>query len=196
MPNPPLRPRITVENLENGIRITIESRAGVLQAIWFGIWFLIWNFLTANIHTAWQQMIIRTELSPDSNASGTFSQFLIPILGIFLVVFLLLSAIAIFAYFWSNTGREIIEVNSQTITISRQLMDRRVSRTYSINLVNDLRVESPSSQILGKILGHVGIVAFTYRVKTVHFGLDIDESEAKQLISVIIQHLPSVEFNS
>lgn len=191
MPNLSHRPRSTVKNLENGVQITIESRAGVLQVIWFGICFLIWNLLTANIHTAWQQMILRTELSPDSNASGTFAQFFIPILGILLVVFLLLSAIAVFAYFWSNIGSEIIEVNVQTITISRQLMDRKASRAYPINLVNDLRIKSPTSRITEKIFGHVGLIAFNYGAKTIHFGLDIDETEAKQIITAITQYLPN-----
>jgi hypothetical protein len=136
-------------------------------------------------------------------SGGSFSLFLIPLIcvGFFILIFLALGAFAIYAYVWQLAGKEIVEINSQTMSISRQIFGWKKSSDYSSNLVRNVRVNVQPVlfaplQMFRKLSGRTGMIIFAYEAKTIHFGLDIDESEAKQLISVITQHLPSVEFNS
>lgn len=186
----------TVEKTEHGVRLTLPSKKGVFQILWFTLWLLVWGLLTANIFYLARQLFTMAGMSQESGES--FSLFLIPLIciGFFILILLALGAFALYAYVWQLAGKEIVEINSKTMSISRQISGWKKSNDYSSNLVRNVRVNGQSVffaplQTLRKLSERTGMIVFEYETKTIYFGLDINESEAKQIISTITPYLPN-----
>ncbi|MCB9134365.1 MAG: hypothetical protein H6636_02995 [Anaerolineales bacterium] len=188
---------LTVEKTEHDIRLTLPSKKSIGQILWFTFWLLGWGLLTANVYYLVRQLFTMASLSQESG--GSFPLFLIPLIcvGFFILILLVLGAFGIYVYVWQLAGKEIVEINSQTMSISRQILRWKKSNNYSSNLVRNVRINVQSVsfaplQTFRKLSGRTGMIIFDYEKKIFHFGLDIDETEAKQIITALTQYLPNV----
>ena len=120
-------------------------------------------------------------------------------LGLFLlIIFILLLALTasyIYRTLWWIAGREVVEAGPDILKVARQIFGWRSIREYRAAEVKDLHttVEQSGSVLLTSIRrlwGLDGRIAFDYGAKTFRFGLEIEEAEAKQIISVIKVYLP------
>lgn len=198
MPIKPPSPRHTVQELENGIRVTLPSKKNAFRLVWFGLWLLVWGYMAGSIFYVWAVLIgvatgLLGDTSSDSNPAVLMSivcilPFLIALLGV--------GGVVIYSFLWQIVGKEIIEANANLMTLTRQIFGWKKSGEYSSEMVRDLRVnpQQPSAfapiRSFQKLVGQDGLIAFDYGAKTFRFGLEIDEAEAKQIVSVLQQRLP------
>jgi hypothetical protein len=107
-------------------------------------------------------------------------------------------ALVIFVLAWQLFGREVIKVSSQAIVTDRVVLGFGRPKEYSAQHIKSLRLSaavnandmygwSRAEQLYGLTGGRV---AFDYGFKTIHFGIGVDEAEAKQIIAEITQRFP------
>jgi hypothetical protein len=125
--------------------------------------------------------------------------WLIPM--VVLIIWTLGSTLALNAFLWHLAGKENIEVSYKTIKIQNTVFGFGRTKEYLATHVRDLRV-SPlgfDGNVFGWSKGinfwcrYGGLITFDYGAKTFHFGCDIDEAEAKQILEKILIRFPSFE---
>jgi hypothetical protein len=126
----------------------------------------------------------------------------IPVL-IFIVIFLTIAGgFMIHSIAWQISGKEIVEVTAQSITIRRVALGLSSPKEYSANDIKDLRVSSSNMNLNHPMLiwnntssypwqnNNIGSLAFDYGARTFRFGGGVDEAEAKQILAEIQQKYP------
>jgi len=111
----------------------------------------------------------------------------------FLIAFMLfIGGSGIYWIIWKLAGKEIIEVNNQALAITKQIFKWKRKSEFSTSLVENLRVNTikPNRftapyRAIQSMLGHDGIINFSYNRKSIRFGLDISEDEGSQILSLI-----------
>jgi hypothetical protein len=103
---------------------------------------------------------------------------------------------AIYTLLWQIAGKEVVDINSQLITIRRMTLGIGIPKEYIGECVKDLRVSPPVYSSLGWSRGAEfwglsgGWIAFDYGAKTIRFGSGVDEAGAKQVVSSIKERFP------
>jgi hypothetical protein len=200
MPIKPPAPRHFVENLAHSVRVTLPGKKGLFKIVWFCIWLLGWLYMTGSVIIFLAVMMggatgLFGVYSPDATSNSGFL-IVIACLIPFLIALLGMGGIVIYSLLLQIVGKEIIEANSQTLTITKQIFGWKNFKEYATEAISDLRVNTqqlssiPPIASIQKLLGQDGMIAFDYGAKTFRFGLEIDEAEAKQIIFVLRQHLP------
>lgn len=191
MPIKPTLPRFSIQEVENGVQVTLPSKKNVFSLIWTGFIMLLWlNMAGAVLNIEGTSIGVATGLigdeppPPDGMIGFSFMLLLLifPILAI--------GVILVFNFLWQIAGREIILSNPQTLTIIRKIFRWKKSREYSSELVKDLCVNYretgyPPLRPFQMLLGRYTMIAFDYGAKTYRFGFNIEEAEAKQMIAAI-----------
>jgi hypothetical protein len=183
MPIKPFLARHTSEDTGSALRISIPSRKQWLIILFISIWTIGWAFgeITA----------LGAILSGQAaDGSGSF-------LLIWLLFWTIGGCFAVFILTWQLFGKEVIEVSSQAIITKRVLFGVGSPKEYSYEYIQALRVSLHANGDLfgwsraGRMYGlSGGLIAFDYGAKTIHFGIGIDEAEAKQILVEITQRFP------
>lgn len=126
------------------------------------------------------------------NADYSVSWFLVLLFFLLWLTSIFYGIQGVYIISWELFGKEIIEKNSHTFCISKQIFRWKRSRNFSIEEVLDIRVNTqyPNNNFImlyQELTKRNGRIAFDYGAKTYRFGLDIDEAEAKQIIKAINQ---------
>jgi hypothetical protein len=87
-------------------------------------------------------------------------------------------------------GREVIRVNSETVTIRTEIFRLGLAKGYLVREMRNLRFQAAAGVGKGRTASRI---AFDYGAKTVTFGAEIDEPEATELIGRIRQRCGIVE---
>jgi len=188
MPIKPTQPRHKVQQLSDGIQIVIPSKKNFFRIIWFVLGVTMWVYMTGSV-------VYITSLLIMGLGSNTGMWIFIGFL-VFILLFLVgLGSYIIYSLLWQFTGKEIIIVKNDFLRISRQIFNRNKFLEYSMQSISDLRASTPqtalfaSVKIFKNISGQSGMIAFDYGAKTVRFGFEIEEAEAKQIVSVLQESL-------
>ena len=189
MPIKPTQPRYKVQQLNDGIQIVLPSKKNFFRIIWFVLGLAMWLYMTGSVVYITSLLIIGLG---SNNGMWIFIGFLA-----FILLFLVsLGAYVIYSLLWQFTGKEIIIVKNDVLRISRQVFNWNKFLEYSIRSVSDLRASTPQQSVLftsikifKNISGQNGMIAFDYGAKTIRFGFEIDEAEAKQIVSVLQESL-------
>ena len=183
MPVKPYAARHTTEDFGDTLEITIPSQKLWFQvlsvSLWFGIWLLSEIFLLIVMRNPQFQV---------------FNILMIAWLGIWT----LSGAIAIYILLWQFTGKEVIEVSNQALTINRVISGFSSPKEYSAEYISGLRISaavnvnpmvgwSRTWQLYGM---SGGLLSFDYGAKTISFGLGIQEAEARKILEEICQRFP------
>lgn len=123
--------------------------------------------------------------------------------SIFLIIILTVAAgSGVYNFVWLISGREIVEVTTQSITIHRVALGLGPSKVFSGTQIKDLRVSPSNMNFDHPILmiydtyyfpSHhvdIGTLAFDYGAETFKFGGGVNEAEAKQILAEIQQKYP------
>lgn len=93
------------------------------------------------------------------------------------------------------TAREIVQVNSELLTINRRELGIERSRTYLAIEIQRLQVfpvygtwHERNFVVFGRTRGTLG---FEYRLKRIRFGTSLDEYEATQILKTIATRFPN-----
>jgi hypothetical protein len=117
-------------------------------------------------------------------------------------IWTILTVYAVYDLLWEIEGREIIRIDGKALTIKRGVWGLGRTRLFSLNEIRHLRFypweERPlvafrylywrqlRSRRAWKSL------AFDYGSRTCHFGIDLDEQEAKGLLKAITERFPDI----
>ncbi len=103
---------------------------------------------------------------------------------------------AIYQWFWTAFGKEVVQIREGDLTIKREILGRGRTRTFPIGSVTDLRASGifPSSSYWDNYLVQMrlrgGTVAFDSQGRTQRFGIQLTESEAQQVVQELRSYLP------
>jgi hypothetical protein len=99
-------------------------------------------------------------------------------------------ALAASAFVWMLLGREVIVMDGRVLSLRSELLGLPLGRErrYALSDVKDLRC-SPLAQ-LPRSRRSVGLIAFDYGAKTIRFAADVDEAEAKMIVSRLTARTP------
>ena len=188
----PPGPKHTSEDLGDKLLISIPSLKNWFLVFFLGFWLILWVI---------GEVGILLFLILDTGKNGYDGP---PIL--FLIVWIIFWTIgggfAIYQLAWQIAGKEVVEVTTQGITISRAVLGLHSSKEYSANYIKELRVSSSNMNLSHPMLmwsysssspwrhNVIGSLAFDYGAQTFRFGMSIDGAEAKQIVAEIQQNYP------
>lgn len=171
----------------SSLTITIPSRKHVLKII-FSIAFLtVWLFA--------EVMVIRQFLGGEPKEA-----FFYVFTTVWLLGWTAGGMMIIYGLFWSVIGEEIIEVNTVSLSVKKRIFRGR-TKEYSVNHIRNLRVSTESISFHDFSAGwkfwtgSKRAIAFDYGGKTIRFGNEIDEAEAKYIIDKITERCPALKEN-
>ena len=197
---PPL-PRYTINRLGNGIQVILPSKKNYLRISWYGLWLLVWLTIFLGGSTVLTLVAVEAASiarSAKTDPSGNSVLWILCSFAIVpLAILLSIGGGVLYSFLWQILGREIITVDSQGLTVMRQILGWKRQSDYARNDILDLRVSTPQrvkqfipATLFQHLSGQHGMIAFDYGAKTFRFGLDIDEAEAKQIATKIRAWLP------
>jgi hypothetical protein len=172
--------RATINNVGEQVCIKIPTAKNVLKIVFLGAWLGAW-FLGET--SAIQQVV-----SGKSHSSDFFMLF-------WLCGWTIGGGWAILTLLWNAAGREEITVGQGMIKIKKTIWGIGLSREYTLSSTRDFRVVSDhnsdsafnGTRGLG-FWGYIcGPIVFDYGMKTIKFGLGIDEAEARYIIEVLAE---------
>ena len=193
-------PRHTVRRLEESVEIVLPTKKQFFRIAWFGLWFLVWAYMTGSVIYILTFIAIAIFGSPQNgaDASAEYGILILPAVFVLLILFALLGmgGFGIYQFLWQLVGKEVVNINNQNMSVSRQVFKWNRTAVYSVKDIQDLRVSILVQSFFGvvrsvqRFTGKNGIIAFDYGAKTFRFGIEIDEAEAKQIVGVLQPYLP------
>src|SRR4030095_14423305 len=188
----PPAPKHTSENLGDKLMISIPSLKNWFLVFFLGFWLIMWVIGEVGVLLF---LILDTSKSVYDGPP-------IPFLILWIIFWTVGGGYAIYQLAWLVAGKEVVEVTTQGMTISRVVSSIRSSKEYSSNYIKELRVSSSNMNLNHPMLmwpysyfspwrhNIIGSLAFDYGAQTFRFGMSIDEAEAKQIIAEIQQRYP------
>ena len=187
--------RFSIQDSDNSLLITIPGKKNIFEILFLPIalylsyigGYSLYLFGLVNFY-------FTLSLSQASWDSRTLIFFIImDIISFLFICFLLFWIFYVFASTLRHmAGNEIVGLNGQSLTITKQIFGWKRMRTYSVDSVKDLRVEmiKPNLliilyQALQAAMWRNGVIVFDYNGKSVRFGLDISEDEGGYFLTKI-----------
>lgn len=159
--------------------VTIPSKTNVFMVLFLGFWLVGWGFGEVSV--------IAQLLSRDT---GGDSLFLLAWLGGWTIG----GAFAIYAWFWSVFGKEILLLDANRLRHTRYTPVFSRKRDYDVHHISNLRVDSSVGSIFNQSYGMEfwgisgGSVHFDYGRSTHKFGNSMDDADAKFVIEQLKAH--------
>ena len=178
----PAKPRSTIVEEAEGLRIIIPAKRNRLIILFLGFWLSFWLLVGGGFIVAAIVSLVR-----GTEGGG----FMLAFALFWSVGWAFGAGFAGYTLLWQVAGREVVLVNSAALTTRREVWQFGRSREYDLMHVRDLRAApvafnpwdwSGAMQFWG-ISG--GSVAFDYGAATYRFGTSLDEAEAKRLVETI-----------
>lgn len=169
--------RATIDNVGEKICISIPTAKNIFKIVflfvWLGGWFMGETTVAAQLFSG--------KLRGDS------------FLFFWLCAWTIGGCWAIIMLMWNLAGSERITVAQGMLRIEKKILGFSKSREYSLSAIRDFRVEKDgnSNSLFAnrggmQFWGYVnGPIMFDYGMKTIKFGLGIDEAEAKHILGIL-----------
>jgi hypothetical protein len=199
-----LQHRHKTQNLSDGLQVVLPSKKNALWTLWLGICLFMWGYITGSIGYILFLSLRIIGVNLVRNQSAVFSDYVsIIFVSIFTFAFLLLFLVmglpAIYSFLWHIAGKEILRITSDSLTLTRQIFNWKKVRKYSPVSITGLQFMPPRKSFLvpfknlRKNPEKNGVIVFEHESRNHRFGLEIEEDEAKQIISAIQEHLVQVK---
>lgn len=178
----PSQPTFRWEDQGGRVRLTLTARRNWFVLLFLSAWLVGWGV---------GEFMVPTQMLGKSGRTG-IDLFAVA----WLVGWTLGGGFALYIWLWNLIGREIIEIDSESLRIKRAVGSVGPLREFSLGHVRALRVApvgfSPFDFASGMRFWGVGggSIAFDYGAKTYRFGSALDEAEAKQVLARIGDRLP------
>ena len=171
----PPKPRSTLEEGPEGLRITIPVKAHPLFLCIAGLWIVMGIF-----------GIVTMANHPRAGTERFPQEMFGPVI--------LFSLFALCLILWNICRRQVVTVRAKVLMVRTEVMRIGRSREYDLQQVKNLR-PAPTSGT-SDWLAHLyrfpgftpGSILFDYGARTFRFGPGIDEPEARKLIDAIQRH--------
>lgn len=161
--------RATISTFGNQLEIYIPTKKSVFNILFVGVWLVGWYF---------GEMSALTQV-----LNGGIHGFLI----IWLCLWTFAGACTIFNLLTEVAGSETTTLQGEYLQIKKAIFGIGIIREYKLTNISNFRIASDqqSSSFFRRrnwtSFGS-GPIYFDYGMKTVKFGLDIDEAEAKHIL--------------
>ncbi|HSH01407.1 MAG TPA: hypothetical protein VLL52_02740 [Anaerolineae bacterium] len=189
--------RHTINHNGHTLTVTIPSQRNIFIIIILSIWLLFWSIGELVVGGMLIAGVISFIIDPDPIAAV----MLLP--GLFMIIWFIFWTIgggfATYTLLWSIAGQEIITINDQTLTLRRALFRFGKPKEYTTDHIRDLRASAETlspNNVMNPARGLAfwgitgGNIAFDYGAQTYRFGAGIDEAEAKQIVTTILDRYP------
>lgn len=116
-------------------------------------------------------------------------------ISLWLVGWLLGELWAIYSWFWTAFGKEIVRIGEGTLMIKRDILGYGRTRSFPIGSVTNLRATGifPTTSYWGNYFTQMkltgGTVAFDSRGETHRFGIQLTEPEAQEVVRDLTPYL-------
>lgn len=156
-----------------GFELHINARRKWGSIIFLPFWLAGWTY--GGI------MAMKWILYPGPSTSRAF-------ISIWLVGWALGEGWAIYQWFWTAFGKEIVQIREGNLTIKRNILGRGRMRIFPIGTVSNLRASGlfPSSSYWENYLAPLklggGMIGFDSQGQTHRFGIQLTESEAQNVV--------------
>jgi hypothetical protein len=188
--------RFSIQDVDNGVLITIPGKKNILEAIFFVPMALLWSYFAGYMIYFFALINFGVILAFFQDTWDSKIYITFAIMDIFTFLFISFVVLWIWVVLESTirhmTGKEIIETNGQALTITKQILWRRKSSEFPSGSITNLRVDVIKPGLLTapfrafqSALGRNGIIVFEFEGKTVRFGLDITEDEGKYIMTAL-----------
>ena len=186
MPVKPTAPKHKTEILGDRLTISVPSPRPWVLSIFVGLGVVF--FIISGV------IILGGLVTNSDGFEGPI--FLLVILIIFWTV---AGGLMIYQFAWQISGKEVIEITTQSIIISRVVLSLRTPKEFSSEYIKDLRASTSNVDLNPYLVGYsgfygwryeLGSLAFDYGSRTFRFGSGIEEAEARQIIAEIQQKYP------
>lgn len=181
-----------MEQLPNGRAIIEENLEALTIRIpakkqWLVIGFIaIWIAMTANAYT-----VIPFQFSWDFSQNRFDNWFMI--LWYFGLAFAIINVVV--CLIWFFTGVEIITLTHDgQLTIDKKPIPFIRKKQYDLRQAEffrirpqDLSDKKQNLKLLTAFYSNIGIIHFDYGMKTIRFGSEIDEAEARHLLETLVK---------
>ncbi|MDX1921249.1 MAG: hypothetical protein SFU25_11020 [Candidatus Caenarcaniphilales bacterium] len=184
-----MKPRYKKTESKDELVITIPSnKDGIFLLIWFSFW------IFGGI------MVILEFFKSIFIEHKTFFSFENIFILVWLCFWIAGLTIAIYALAWTFSGNEEIKISSSKLKIGRKTFIWSSSKEFYLAQVKSFRAFTPNFLSFwfrrGTYLygdgGAKESFAFDYGAKTIKFGLDLDEAEAKMIVQDIQNKFPEL----
>ena len=182
----PPGPRSTATETQDGLQIFIPARRNWFLIAFLGFWLTMWLSIGGTAVFTFAARATR----------GGFTLFTLA----WSLFWAAAACATAYTWLWNVAGRDVVVVSDRALSVQRRIGPLPAGRRYehAAEHVRDLRanpvVAGPwgafgSSMRWGGI--GAGGIAFDYGSRTQRFGDTLDEAEAKQLVELIKQRLPT-----
>jgi hypothetical protein len=179
----PQSARFQIDNTRDGLRAIIPARRNWFIMLFLLAWLGGWAFGELN---AARELLAASAKTPTA------------FLFFWLVGWTLGGAFALITVLWQVAGREVITVNSTTLSQRVEILGLGRTRSYRASEVKSLRATDYSINpftnqrawfppLTGSGLGPV---AFDYGARTFRFAPSLEEAEARMLVRALSSKLP------
>ena len=179
---PPPSTRYTLDDSAEKLKITIPGGTQWSRILHIFASLIVWFFV---------EMFSVSGLMYSDDAEGP---------GLILLIWITIWTIAglwtMYFLFMLLLGDEIIEINSETLTIGHLISGVGFSSKYKAEDIGELRTlgqnnwEGLEWTFQPRLGGHNGLIAFSCEDRTIRIGDGLDEAEAKQVLESIRQRFP------
>ena len=169
--------RSIISTTIRGLEIVIPSKKNIFLILFLAVWLAGWAF---------GEFTVPTEFFKGNPNSGS-----IIFTSVWLVFWTIGGGFAIYTWLWNVAGKEIITINSLTLSTKKDLFGYGRVKEYEMSSVTNMRVSpqpfNPFDFSSGLMFWGIGggVIAFDYGAKTYRFGSGIDEAEANQILARI-----------
>jgi hypothetical protein len=133
---------------------------------------------------------------------------LIPILTLIMAFFgtyliLLPTVLGGFILLWMFTGKEIIEISENVVTLRKEMVFLKRKKLYDINLISDMarnhkinaiEIDYEETMKISNYFSNNGLIKFVYGVGTVKFAEEISGKEADLLMEKLSYYINNSPF--
>lgn len=170
-------PRIEVEKSHEKVTVSIQAYRDSSKQTLLIIWALLWT--SCGVYILYLLF------------SGSAGQDMRSFLIIYLGFWAYFEYKVIYAYRWRSAGKELIEIGTDRLSITRLIGNRGIPRHYSLDYIKNVRIfEDTSGGFIKTMNDSYWVVsgdrlAFDFQGKLITFAMQIPESDASALASLI-----------
>lgn len=185
--------RYRVEDLGMSMRISIPARKNLFILIFIGVWLTGWLFgglFSLGILFSSVSGLLARIFGINAFDFIEFDDGMGPAFaGSAILVFLALWAVAGYAagriFIWQLAGKEVIEVSSTGIRLSRPIFGFGNVKVYYADEIADVRLLRRDEATGKKVIAGLNQLVFDYEFNTVEFGGGLTPGEAEGILEEI-----------
>lgn len=193
----PAKPRCKIEEVPEGLVITIPTRKHWFIILFVGFWLCAWA-----VGEMFVGRIVLYGLfggdAPWKEAESAVSIGLFVFILAWLGCWTVGGLFAMYAWVWNTAGRQVVTVGVDGVRIENVIPMWRRGKEYRLADVKSLRI-APEQLTMWTFREGMrfwgiggGLLTFDYGARTVRFGAGLDEAEAKMILAVIANRCPQI----